>query len=122
MSELAEVLWLKAEPVVYVTKDQYLKSLAEWVIKPVHVDGELAWVTIQKGPEFHFQSMGKTRGMPLRVIRDFLQGVIDEHGFALTKTPIEDARQQRFNERFGFQRVGQDQYDIIYRIEKLPHA
>jgi hypothetical protein len=122
VSELTEILWQKAEPVVYVTKEDYLKSLAEWVIKPVHVDGELAWVTIQKGPEFHFQSIGKTRVMPLRMICVFLQGIIEEHGFALTRTPIEDTRQQRFNERFGFQRVGQDQYDIHYRIEKLPHA
>jgi hypothetical protein len=122
MPELSDLLWEKAEPVLFITKDEYLATLAEWVIKPVHLDGELAWITVQKGPEFHFQSVGKTRVMPLRLIREFLQGILSEHGFALTKTPIEDTRQQRFNERFGFHRVGQDQYDVHYRLDHLPHG
>lgn len=122
MTDLQDILWEKAEPVLYISKDEYLQTLAEWTIKPVHIDGELAWITVQKGPEFHFQSVGRTRLMPLRMIREFLQAIIDRHGFALTKTPLEDTRQQRFNERFGFFRVGQDQYDIHYRIEHLPHG
>lgn len=122
MTELTDLLWQKAEPVLYISKDAYLETLAEWTIKPVHIDGELAWITVQKGPEFHFQSVGESRAMPLRMIREFLQTIIDQHGYAQTKTPIEDLRQQRFNERFGFQRIGQDQFDIIYRIESLPHA
>lgn len=122
MQSLTDLLWQKAEPVLFISKDEYLKTLAEWVVKAVHVDGELAWITVQKGPEFHFQNVGQTRVMPIRLIREFLQGIIDEHGHAITRTPIEDVRQQRFNERFGFQRIGQDQFDFIYRIERLPHA
>lgn len=122
MSDLRDILWDKAEPVLYITKDEFLQTLAEWTLKPVYLDGELAWITVQKGPEFHFQSVGRTRLMPLRMIREFLQDIIDQHGYALTKTPVEDTRQQRFNERFGFFRVGQDQYDIHYRIEHLPHG
>lgn len=117
MIDLQDLLWEKASQVLFLTKDEYLQTLADWVIKPVYVDGELAWITVQKGPEFHFQSFGATKQMPLRSIREFLQGIISEYGHAITRTPIEDTRQQRFNERFGFQRIGQDQFDIIYRIE-----
>jgi hypothetical protein len=122
VSELTDLLWEKAEPVLYCTKDEYLQTLAEWTIKPVHVDGELAWITVQKGPEFHFQSVGETRVMPLRMIREFLQGIIDQHGYALAKTPLLDVRQQRFNQRFGFVEVGRDALDIHFRIDRLPHA
>lgn len=122
MSELTDLLWKKAEPVLFITKDEYLQTLAEWVIKPVHIDGELAWITVQKGPEFHFQSVGKTRIMPLRIIREFLQGILAEHGYALTKTPIDDVRQQRFNRCFGFVEIDRDALDIHFRLDRLPHA
>lgn len=122
MTELTDLLWEKAELVLFITKDEFLKTLAEWVIKPVHVDGELAWITVQKGPEFHFQNVGRTRAMPRRVIRDFLQGIIDQYGYALTKTPLEDVRQQRFNQLYGFYEIGRDAFDISYRIDRLPHA
>lgn len=120
MQSLTDLLWEKAEPVLYISKDEFLHTLAEWTIKPVYVEGELAWITVQKGPEFHFQSMGRPKIMPLRLIREFLDSILAAHGYAQTKTPIEATRQQRFNERFGFKRVGQDQYDIHYRIERLP--
>lgn len=119
---LQDLLWQKAEPVLFISKDEFLKTLAEWVIKPVYIEGELAWITVQKGPEFHFQSIGKTRVMPLRMIRSFLQAIIAEHGYACTKTPLEDVRQQRFNQRFGFVETGRDGFDIHFRIETLPHA
>lgn len=122
MSELTDLLWEKVESVLYITKDEYVRTLAEWKIKPIHMDGELAWITVQKGPEFHFQSVGKTRVLPMRIVRSFLQTIIDEHGFALTKTPLEDIRQQRFNRRFGFVEIGRDVFDISFRIERLPYA
>lgn len=122
MSELTDLLWEKAEPILFISKDQYLATLAEWTIKPVYLDGELAWITVQKGPEFHFQSVGPTRRMPLRMIREFLQGILDEHGYVLTKTPVDDERQQRFNRRFGFVEIDRDALDVHFRLDRLPHA
>lgn len=122
MTVLTDLLWAKAKDVLFLDKVAFLKLLDGWEIKPVYSDGELGWITVQKGPEFHFETVGATRILPMRIIREFLQSIIDQHGYAQTKTPVDDFRQQRFNERFGFQRIGQDAFDIIYRIERLPHA
>jgi hypothetical protein len=123
MTELTDLLWERAQTVLFISKEEYLQQLEGWDIRPVHDSrGEIGWITVQKGPEFHFQNVGPTRLLPMRVIREFLQGVIDRHGYALTRTPLEDIRQQRFNRRFGFVEVGCDAFDIIFRIDRLPHA
>lgn len=120
MTELTDLLWQKAEAVLYLTKDQFVQSLAEWTIKPIYSGGELAWITVQKGPEFHFQSIGKTRYLSMRTIRSWLQPIIDVHGYAQTKTPIEDVRQQRINKLVGFYEASRDSLDIHFRIENFP--
>lgn len=88
----------------------------------MEIEGELAFVGGKKGPHFHFDSFGTKHRLPMSVIRPYLQQIIDEHGFALTKTPRDDERQHRFNRRFGFTPCGEDALDIHYRIERLPHA
>lgn len=121
MKSIEDLLWEKAEPNIYLTREEYEERfLKGWDIKPVYVDGELAFVTTQKGPLFHFHSFGTKKPISLKMIRDFLQGIIDEHGFAETRTPHEDERQHRFNLRFGFQKVGADEFDTHFRIERLP--
>ena len=120
MTHLTDILWGKASPSLFITKEAFVQNLAGWDIKPVMVDGVLAFITVQKGPDFHFQSLGTGHRITLRMIRDFLEPIIREHGFAATRTPKGDTRQRRFNERFGFKQVGEDVFDIHYRIEELP--
>lgn len=115
-------LWEKAEPSLYISKDEFLYWLDGWDIEPVEIDGELAFVTLRKGPLFHFESFGTKRLISPKMIRAFLQKIIDEHGYAETRTPKGDKRQHRFNLAYGFQIVGEDELDTIFRIEKLPHG
>lgn len=119
LEDLKEALWKKAEPVVFVTREQFLKGLEGWAIEPVEYGGEIGAVVISKGPEMHFQIIGSGNPIPRRIVHAVMQKIIDQHGFALTRTPKEDARQHRFNALIGFKAVGEDAYDIHYRMDAL---
>lgn len=117
-SEIVDRLWAVAEPNVFISKECFVNNLDGWEIEPVHIEGELAFATLTNGAAFHFQSFGTGKRISLSMIRDFLEKIIAVHGYATTKTPKEDARQHRFNLRFGFVVIGEDEYDIHYRIEQ----
>lgn len=117
---IADLLWERAEPLLYISKEQFFKELEAWQIEPVEVGGELAFITMVKGPEFHFQSMGTKHRITRAMIRNFLAPILDKYGHAITHTPIEDPRQHRFNLLIGFQVIGEDGFDKIYRIDQLP--
>lgn len=118
--ELLDILWDRAKPVLFITKEEFLQQLDGWDIQPVHIDGELSFITCVKGPDFHFLSVGQKRHITRTMIREFLTPIIAAHGYAMTRTPVEDVRQQRFNRAFGFQEVGQDGFDILFRIDGCP--
>jgi hypothetical protein len=118
-ADVLDFLWEKAKPVVFTTKEAFAQELGTWNVEAVEIDGKLAFITIQKGPEFHFESLDTKHPITRKMITDFLRPIIAEHGFAQTRTPIEDTRQQRFNELFGFRRAGEDGFDILYQIEAV---
>jgi hypothetical protein len=120
--ELLDILWTQAEPILFITREEFDAAKMGWDIRGFEIDGQLAIITVQKGPEFHFTTLGTGKKIPLRMMKEFLVPIIQEHGFAFTRTPHEDTRQQRFNRRFGFVQVGEDALDIHYRLERLPHA
>lgn len=119
---IADLLFERLPETLFITKDQFLESLAGWEIEPFEIEGDLAFVTLTKGPEFHFQVFGTKHPISMTLIRTWLQKVIDAHGHVATKTPKEDARQHRFNRRFGFYVTGEDEFDVHYRLDRLPHA
>ena len=114
-----ERLWDKVEPVVFISKDQFLIGLRDWSMDGVSVGGILAFITIQRGPEFHFHSLNTGLSPTRKQMCDFVGRIIEQYGYADTKTPRNDIRQHRFNKIFGFVKVGEDEYDIHYRIERL---
>ncbi len=98
---------------------EFAYSMREWEIRESIRDGERVAVLAFNGPEFHFASFGK-RSFTRRDIKDeVLAPLIARYGYATTRTPIADTRQQRFNERFGFVRTGEDGQNIHYRIERI---
>lgn len=118
--EIADRLWEGASEILFISKDEFLRSLEGWQSEPVYCDGELAFVFFIKGPEFHFQSLSKRHLVLLmKMSRERLQKLIDIHGYALTRTPKMDTRQHSFNRAFGFSPVGEDEFDVCYRIETL---
>lgn len=121
-AEIVDRLWEKAEPMLFLPKEAFIKNLDGWEIGTVEIDGVPAFATITKGPAFHFESFGTGRNVTWKIIRDCLQPIIDRYGYATTHTPKEDARQHRFNLLLGFVVTGEDAYDTHYRIERIRGA
>lgn len=117
--DLKGELWRKAELRLFITKEEFLRNLEGWDIEPIENDGEVIAITAVRGPEMHFETVGTGKPIPRRIVFEVLQKIIDKHGYALTKTPKEESRQQRFNALIGWKPVGEDLYDIHYRIERL---
>ncbi len=112
----ADALWAQVEPKVFITRDEFFATLDGWELNEVAVDGKLAFVTARKGARFHFTTFGTGARISLRMIRNFLAPILAEHGYAETRTPKDDVRQQRFNRKLGFAEVGEDEFHKIFRI------
>lgn len=118
-TEVADALWAQLEPTVYITRDQFMRGLAEWEIQTVEIDGRPAFITLTKGPEFHFTSLDTKSSVTLGLIRSLLAPILERHGCVTTRTPKEGAdRQHRFNRAFGFREVGEDEFFVHYRKDR----
>lgn len=117
---LIDRIWQQVEPNVFIEREQFLDDILQYdqaVLFPPQ--GPPAFVFLAKGPEFHFISLGTKRPMTMKFIRETLTAFIKKHGFARTRTPKTDLRQQRFNEKLGFAKTHEDEYDIFYRIDEV---
>lgn len=121
-SAVRDLLWAKARGNLFVTKEAFLASLDGWQIETWDEGGQMALVTLKKGPEFHFISTGVV-AIPRRLVRQVLQSQFDQHGYVITRTPKHEARQHRFNRIIGFVKTGEDEFDIHYRMDSIrrPH-
>ncbi len=120
-SEAIEILWNAAQskPLFFARREEFEHNLDSWDIVTNYVDGIPTFITIAKGPDFHFESLGTGRRMTRKMIVDFLAPIIAKYGYAATKTPHEDVRQHRFNKALGFEVVNHDEYDTHYRISRV---
>ena len=122
MKTIEDQLWEKACEKLFISTDDFLKSIDGWKIETREIDGAPAIVTLTKGPEFHFMSLETGKPFTRKFVRSCIQPIIDKYGYATTKTPKEELRQQRFNRCVGFKVVGEDEYDVHFRIENLYHG
>ncbi len=112
-------LWEQVEPTVFIGKDEWLAGLAGWDIEAVEIDGKLAFSSLVRGHEFHFASFNTGAKITRDMIRARLDPIIEKHGYVTTKTPKDGAdRQHRFNRAFGFHVIGEDEFFIMYRMER----
>lgn len=110
---------LFADTPLFLTREQFSQSLDGWELEPVlRADGSIFVIFVVKGPEFHFAKFGDETAS-MAQLRKYPGELIAKYGYALTKTPKAATRQQRFNERLGFYRIGEDQFDVLYRIDHL---
>lgn len=116
---LVDRLWEKAEPLFFATKDEFINGLSDWDIYPVMADSKILLIVATNGPHMHFETMSTGRPITRRIVRQVLEPLIEKYGYAVTKTPKTEMRQRRFNELIGFVMVGEDEYDIHYRIERV---
>ncbi len=119
MNAVIDELWRQAEPTVYISRDEWERALDDWTIEPGERDGALAFVILTRGPEFHFTVFGSPSALIwLPALRARVAALIDEHGFALTRTPKELTKQRREMEMSGFVAESEDEFYIHYRIVK----
>lgn len=97
---------------------EFAMSAEGWDVSPVIRDGAMVAVLKFQGPEFHFHSFGKYSFTRQDIKEEIFQPLFDKYGYARTKTPKSDTRQQRFNERAGFYRIAEDENEIHYQINK----
>lgn len=116
---IRDILWAKAEPALYISRDQFMASLDGWRMEVLGVADAPAFVFLIKGPEFHFDTLGTGLGAPMKKFREIIQAIIDEHGYATTRAPIDDTKQQKLNRIFGFVETRRDHLDVHFRIEKF---
>ncbi len=116
-AEIIDLLWEQASRVLFVTKEQFADSLDGWHLGTIYDAGELVVITVTKGPEFHFRTLG--RPVSRKIVRETMEAIIAAHGHVITRTPKEEERQHRFNRVIGFEPVGEDELDIHYRMERF---
>lgn len=104
---------------LFLTRAEFEKTLEGWTLEPIYKDGEVAVVFVVKGPEFHFSKLDPSYQAGREILRRYPGELIARYGYALTRTPKDDVRQMRFNSRLGFFVIGEDEYDLHLRIEKL---
>lgn len=102
---------------LFLTREEFEATLQGWTIDPVEVDGRTIGVVLVKGPEFHFSKFDETP-VGRAMLRKYPGSLIEQYGYALTRTPKDDERMLKFNERLGFFVIGEDEYDVHLRIEK----
>jgi hypothetical protein len=118
-ADVIDALWAQIEPIVFISRDQFVSGLEQWDIDPVHIDGELAFVALTQGPEFHFTSFETGAQISRDMIRSRLHAIIERHGYVTTRTPIEGAnRQHRFNRILGFHVTGTSEFFVDYRLDR----
>ena len=116
-SDLIARLW-KDSP-LFLTLEQFTQGLQGWELDPIQGPEGIAGVIVHRGPEFHFAKFDPAFQVGRSILQKYPGDLIARYGYAETKTPIDDARQQRFNARLGFVEVSRDDLDITYRINRM---
>jgi hypothetical protein len=121
MTDVEQLVFDAMSKTLFIDEAAFKDIIKGWQLCPEHKDGELFAVVLMKGPEFHFVSTQK-HAITRADIRRHLKPLIEQYGYAQTRAPKKDTRQRRFNLLLGFQQVGEDELDYIYRIESLKEA
>jgi hypothetical protein len=116
--EVINKLWERTEPLVYITKGEFIAGLDGWDVKGFDLDGELAYATLTKGPDFHFMIFCRNKACTPGIVRSCLKPILDEHGYVTTKAPKTETRQHRFNKIIGFKETGEDEFYIYFRMNQ----
>lgn len=117
--QIEDLIWRQASETLFITREQYLDQLRAYSIEPVQRDGVLVGAVLRKGPEFHFTTFGTGLPITRAMIRDCLAPQLAEYGYVETRTPkLGHDRQHRLNGKLGFVRIGEDEYNVLYRLDR----
>jgi hypothetical protein len=94
----------------------------DWEVFPGHLDGAHVCTAIMRGPEIHFafapgwRPKGSLRGR----IRNFLEPLLERHGYLTTRLALTRMEKDRFVRRMGFQPTWTDGQFQYYLMGSLP--
>jgi hypothetical protein len=114
---LLDLLW--EDSPLFVTREAFEKGLEGWDLHDLHGPTGVAIIFVVKGPEFHFCKCDPAYQVTREDLRQWPGSLIERYGYAETRTPKDDTRQQRFNQRLGFVQVGEDEQHVHYRITRM---
>lgn len=118
MSEIEDLIWAQASQHLFVTREQYMEQLRTFEIEPVERDGVLVVAWLRKGPELHMFTPKSGRPITRKMLAEAFEPQFEKYGHVDVRTPKLDRRQRRINERVGFVAVGEDKYNIHYRLDR----
>jgi hypothetical protein len=102
---------------LFLSREEFEATLDGWTLDPVERNGEVIGVFVVKGPEFHFDKWDDTSA-DRAILRKYPGSLVEQYGYAVTRTPKDDHRQLAFNRRLGFEPIAEDEYDVIQRITR----
>lgn len=117
---IIDLLWKQVPETLFISREDFERSLIGWTVEPYERNGQPAFAILVKGPEFHCVSFETGCAIPKSAIWKRVMEIVDQHGYATTKTPRLDTRQHEINRHVGFVMTGSDEYDIHYRLDR-PH-
>lgn len=95
-----------------------LESMLDWRFLPMYVDGRVCFALMVRGPEFHVLSLRTGAPFPMKLFRSMLDDLVQECGYACTRTPLHEAKQHRVNAMLGLKIVKTDELDVYYRLDR----
>ena len=104
------------------TLSEYEKAIENWDILKADAGGKLAAIGITKGPEFHVVAIQPGKWASRRLFSETLGKAIRNYGYAETSVMKGNAEGEKFVQRIGFVKVGENGMTTIYRLEKVKHA
>lgn len=95
-------------------------SLNDWKIHTAQRAGVDVAFVITRGPEIHMVSLVGQRAMSRRNIAQFLNPIIDEHGYATTRVAL-DETDHRLRLALGFSQTWSDDHYTYWVLLKRPY-
>ncbi len=97
------------------------EALADWEVVPGYIDGQHAATAVIKGSEVHFGLVPEFRHrITRRRVREFLEPLLERHGFLTTRILLLSQDKRRFVERVGFMPTWNDGKFQYYLLGDLP--
>lgn len=100
----------------------YLEAVKDWHVIPLTSQGEVIGGVLQKGNEIHVGYGVKPKASIRGHIRNALNEIIAQHGYAVTQVQAENRAGLRFCERLGFVKLGAQNGKILLRCDRSNYA
>lgn len=102
------------------TADFWKQSLSGFAVQPV----AHGVVLLHSGPEVHVAAIPsvRKRWFSRRLVREWLKPILDQYGHLTTSVSPSNPIGQKFVEGIGFERTGETESAISYRLVRLSHV